>query len=276
LAQTTEEGTLTLDQCIAIAIQQNPLVLSSMQQYQASLARVNQAKAFPQPYLYYMTDYQSKFLDFKGAEESYLGLGSAIEFPGKRSIRGKIATKESDEIMQDIELLKLDIVFQVKQAFFGLLLAQEKLGYAQQNLELSQDFQNKAEMKFEAGDVAKVEALRARVEASKAANVVRAASNKVRLAKARLNFLLARKKYAPLEITGELRRPPASLDLDELIQRAFSFRPEIKRIDFSLEKENLRKKQGYLSYLPDFDLSISRHHVQNVPSSWSYILTEHI
>lgn len=244
-----------------------------MQQYKAALARINQAKAFAQPYLYYMTDYQSKFLDFKGAEESYLGLGSAIEFPGKRSIRGKIATKESDEIMQDIELLKLDIVFQVKQSFFSLLLAQEKLGYAKQNLELSQDFQKKAEMKFDAGDVAKVEVLRARVEAAKAANVVRSATNEVRLVKARLNFLLARKKYAPLEIAGELRRPPVSLDLDGLIQRAFSFRPEIKRVDFSLEKENLRKKQGYLSYLPDFDVSISRHHFQNEPRTWSYIMS---
>jgi outer membrane protein TolC len=272
VAQTSENNALTLDQCLSIAIQQNPLVLSSMHQYHASLARVNQAKAFAQPYLYYMMDYQSKFIDFKSAKESYLGLGSAIEFPGKRSIRGKIATKESDEIMQDIELLKLGIVFQVKQAFFGLLLAQEKLGYAQQNLELSRDFQKKAEMKFDAGDVAKVEALRARVEASKAANEVRAASNDVVLAKAMLNFLLARKKYSPLEIQGNLKRAPIDLDEDELLARAFSFRPELKRIDFSLEKENLRKKQGYLSYLPDFDLSISRHHVQNVPSTWSYIL----
>lgn len=34
----------------------------------------------------------------------------------------------------------------------------------------------------------------------------------------------------------------------------------MKRIDFSLEKESLIKKQGYLSYLPDFDLGVSRHY----------------
>ena len=45
LAQTPDESVLTLDQCITIAVQQNPLVLSSIQQYNASLARVNQAKA---------------------------------------------------------------------------------------------------------------------------------------------------------------------------------------------------------------------------------------
>lgn len=209
--QPTENPTpLTLEQCISIAIQQNPLVLSSLEQYQASLARVNQAKAFPQPSLDYDSDLQPKFFNFKNSGESYFGISQSIEFPGKRYLRGKIASKESNEIMAEIDLLKLDIVFQVKQAFYGLLLAQEKLKYAEQDLELSRDFLQKAELKFDAGDVAKVEVLRAHVEAAKAANEVRTASNEVRLATAYLNFLLAQKKYAPLEIKGELKKLPSS------------------------------------------------------------------
>ncbi|UCC38388.1 MAG: TolC family protein [Candidatus Aminicenantes bacterium] len=131
---------LTLEQCISIAIQQNPLILSSLQQYQASLARISQAKAFPQPSLDYDSDLQPKFFNFKDSGESYLGISQSIEFPGKRYIRGKIASKESNEIMAEIDLLKLNIVFQVKQAFYGLLLSKEKLKYAEQDLELSQDF----------------------------------------------------------------------------------------------------------------------------------------
>jgi len=69
--QATENpNRLTLEQCISIAIQQNPLVLSSLQQYQASLARVNQAKAFPQPSLDYDSDLQPKFFNFKDSGES--------------------------------------------------------------------------------------------------------------------------------------------------------------------------------------------------------------
>ena len=132
--QTSKKDELTLDQCIAIALQQNPLVLSSLQQYQASLARVNQAKAFPQPAIDFDSDLQPKLFNFKDSGESYFGLSQSIEFPGKRHLRGKIASKESNEIMAEIDLLKLDIVFHVKQAFYGLLLAQEKLKYAQQDL----------------------------------------------------------------------------------------------------------------------------------------------
>lgn len=271
--QTPENTALTLEQCISITLQQNPLILSSLQQHQASLARISQAKALPQPSINFDSDLQPKFFNFKDSGESYFGLSQSIEFPGKRHLRGKIASKESNEIMAETDLLKLDIVFHVKQAFYGLLLAQEKLKYAQQDLELAQDFLKKAELKFDAGDVAKVEALRARVESAKAANEVRSSTNEVRLAKAMLNFLLARKKYAPLEIKGELKRPSISLNFEELIKRALSFRPEIKRMGYSLEKENLKKKQGYLSYLPDFDLGVSRHRIEGERTYWDVTLS---
>lgn len=272
-SQPPENNVLTLEECISIALEQNPLILSSFGQYQASLARIHQAKAFPQPSLDYDSDLQPKFFNFKDSGESYFGLSQSIEFPGKRYLRGKIASQEANEILAEIDLLKLDIIYQVKQAFYGLLLAQEKLKYAEQDLELSQDYLQKAELKYDAGDVAKVEVLRAKVEAAKAANALRETSNEVRLSKAYLNFLLARKKYEPVEIKGELRHPPIALSLEELKERALAIRPEIKRVNYSLEKESLRKKQAYLNYLPDFDLGVSRHRIEGELTTWDVTIS---
>ena len=264
---------LSLEQCINLALKQNPLILSSLEQYQASLARVNQAKALAQPSLDYDNDMQPKFFNLKGTGETYLGVSQSLEFPGKRMLRGKIATTESQEILQDIDLLKLDIIFLVKEVFYDLLLAKEKLQYAEQDQQLAQDFLQKAELKYSAGDAAKVEALRAQVEASKAANEIRVAQNEVRLATARLNFLLAKKKYAPLEIQGTLKRPRSRIDLDTLIQRALMIRPEIKRLTLSLEKEDLQKKQAYMGYLPDFDLALSKHWIEGEGNFWDFALS---
>lgn len=263
----------TLEQCITIALKQNPLILSSLEQYHASLARVSQAKALAQPFLNYDNDMQPKFFNLKGTAETYLGVSQSLEFPGKRITRGKIAAKESQEILQDIDLLRLDIIFLVKEAFYDLLLAQQNLQYAKQDQQLAQDFLQKAELKYTAGDVAKVEALRAQVEASKAANEVRVAENEVRLASARLNFLLARKKYDPLKIQGSLKRPISSIDLNTLIQRALMIRPEIKRLNLSLEREGLQKKQAYMGYLPDFDLSLSKHRIEGEGNFWDFTLS---
>lgn len=264
---------LTLDECVAIALQQNPLLQSSYHLHQASLARVHQAKAFSQPSVDFDSDLQPEFLNFKGSEESYIGVSQDFEFPGKRILRGKIAAREAGEFEMDTELLKLDVIYQVKQAFYGLLLAQEILKYAEQDLELSRDYLQKAEIKFEAGDIARVEILRARVEAAKAENSVKAAANEVRLGSARLNFLLARKKYEPLEIRGEFKKKSPAFTLDELKDKALVLRPEIKKLSLALDREKIRKTLGYLSYLPDFSLGLSRHRLAGMVTTWDITLS---
>jgi len=264
---------LTLDECIAISLDQNPLIHSSYEQHQASLARVFQARAFPQPAINIDSDLQPKFLGLRDSTESYFGISQTFLFPGKQRVRAKIATQESLEIQADIDLLKLDIAFQVRQAFFGLLLAQELLKYAEQDRELAQDFLNKAELRNKAGDVAQVEVLRARVEASKAANIVKSASNEINLARAKLNFLLARNKYDPLKIKGDFARIPLGVILEDLRQMALTNRPEMKKINFSIEKAGFKKTEGYLGYLPDFDLGISRHRLEGQKTTWDFTLS---
>jgi outer membrane protein TolC len=272
-AQQAEPETFTLEECAAVALQNNPLILSSLQQYQASLARISQAKAFAQPSLNWDSDLQDKLFDFSNAGEWYFGISQPFEFPTKQILRGKIAGKESEELLQEIDLLKLDIVFLVKQAFYSLLLSQELQKYAQQNLELSQDFLLKAELKFEAGDVAKVEVLRAQVEVAKAQNALRRVSNEVQLAKANLNYLMARRKYEPLKVKGELRAKTVDLDFETLKKRALAFRPEMKKIRFSLERMNMQKSFANQTYLPDFEIGVNQHKVVGEGKWWDFTLS---
>jgi len=275
-AQETQIKALTLQECTQIAQQNNPLILSSLQQYQASLARVNQARAFAQPSLNWDSDLQDKLFDFSNAGEQYIGISQRFEFPTKQILRGRIASKESEEFLQEIDLLKLDIVFLVKQAFYSLLLSQENLKYAEQNLELSKDFLQKAQFKFESGDVAKVEVLRAQVEVAKAKNSLRRINIEAQLAKANLNYLMAQRKYEPLEVLGELKAKPIALELGTLKQRALSFRPEMKKIQFSLERQNLQKSFAIQTYLPDFEIGVNRHKMGGEGKWWDFTLSFNI
>lgn len=271
--QTPDKKLLTLEDCLSMALEQNPIILSALQQYRAGLARVRQAGALPQPSLEFDSDLQPTLFNFKESAESYLGVSQTLEFPGKRRLRAKIAMKESDELLFDVEILKLEVAFQVKEAFFGLLFAREKINFSQQNLELADDFLRKTVLKQEAGDTSRAEVLRARVEVAKAANELRVARNEETLAKARLNFLLARGKSDSLEIAGELRPAPLSLNLEELKEKAHVHRPELKRIQSALEKERLRKKHGYMSYLPDLDFGLARHRLEGAQTTWNVTLS---
>jgi len=266
-------SSLTLKQCLDISLSRNPLWLSAEEDYQASLARVRQAKEFPQPSLDFDSDLQPSLLNFRRSGETYLGVSQTVEFPGRRSLRGKIASFESREYLADKDLLRLEIVYQVKEAFYGVLLADEKRKYAVQDLDLARDFLEKARAKYEAGDVAKLEIVRAGVEASKAATAVKLAENEILLAKARLNYLLGRAKLDPLDIRGDLVREAVRIDREALVERAVGTRPEIERARAGLAKEERRKKEAVLSYLPDFDLGLSRHRLTGEAATWDFTLS---
>lgn len=272
-ADETGPPPLTIGRCLEISLQNNPLWLSAEQDYQASLARVRQAREIPQPSLEFDSDLQPRLFDFRGSGESYLGLSQTLELPGRRALRGRIASLESREVLADRDLLRLEIVFQVKEAFYAVLLADEKRKYAAQDLELARDFLDKAAAKFEAGDVARVEVVRAGVEASKAATAVKLAETDTLLAKSRLNYLLGRAKMEPLALRGELVRPPLPIDPDDLVRRAVRARPEAERARAGMAKEEKRKTEAALSYLPDIDLGLSRHRIEGQATTWDLTLS---
>jgi len=267
------QETLTLDQCLSIALKQNPMVQSYGHQYKASIARVYQAKAFPQPEINLDYDLQPKLFNLAGSDETYVGISQSFEFPGKRYLRGKIARKESGEFFCDYQQVILDLTFQVKKAFYELLLEMERGKYAEENLTYAEDFLNKAKEKYESGDVSKLEVLRARVEAARAKNQKKISQNKIKLAKSRLNFVMAREKSQPIEIKGNLRKPFPHLDLNGLNKRALKLRPEVKKARLALSRAKLSRTGAYLNYLPDFSLGVNRHKITNEPTYWDVTLS---
>ncbi|MBN1938460.1 MAG: TolC family protein [Candidatus Aminicenantes bacterium] len=272
-SQEPAPAELTLDQCIEISLVRNPLWLASEQDIRASLARIEKARAIPQPSLDFDSDLQPRLLDFGGSGESYFGLSQTVEFPGRRALRTKIARLESAEASADRSILRAEIIFQIKEAFYSVLLAEEKRKYAVQDLDLARDFLQKAKVKFEAGDVARVEIVRAGVEESKAATALAVAENQIHLEKARLNYLLGRQKAEPLSVRGDLVRARMEFDLENLILKAMTARPEMAGMKARIDRGAAMKKEAGLSYLPDFDLGVARHRIDGEKTTWDFTLS---
>jgi outer membrane protein TolC len=268
-----QEGPLTLQQCVSIALEENPLIRSAKEQHRASLARVRQARALPQPSLDIDSDLQPGLTEFSEYGERYVGISQSIPFPGKTYLQGRVAAKEADQVLADADLIRLDLTFQVTEAFYALLRAEEQVGYARQNLQFTEDFVAMTELKFEAGDVPQMEVIRARVEAARAANELRSAENEERLARAGLRFVLGRSSSTPILIQGELRVPVGSYDLQEITLWALQDRPEIRSLFAAIDREELVKKQGFMSYLPDFDVGAAKHKIPGEEDTWDVTLS---
>jgi len=264
---------LTLERAISIALQQNPNIRAALMRYEASVARIKQAKAFPEPAVYWDSDLQPSFFSFGGSAESYVGISQLIEFPGRRHFRGKVAENEAQVASSDTDFARLELILRVKIAFHEILLVQEREKYAQENLTLAQDFLQKAEIRYQAGSVARFEVLRAEVEVARAENQLRIASNEVDLAKAKLNFLLARGIDEPLELEGVLERPPYTPEASQLLKLAGQKRPELKGVRYAIKAEEYAQSLAKLSYFPDLDFQLNRHYLEGEGTYWDAVFS---
>ena len=264
---------LTLDECLSIALAANPLVLGSQHGREAALARINIARAFAQPVLSYDSDLQPNLFHFSRSDESYLGVAQFIEWPARRGVRGDIATAEADQAGTDLDALRLDLRFAVTEAFYRLLVAEERLALMQEDLRLSESFLDQTRQKLELGDVARVEVLRAELEAAQAASAVSAAEGGVELGRADLNYLLARPPATPIAVRGALKQPPVALDPAALEAEALAGRPEIRRLQSAIERERLRGRQASLSLVPDFELGVARHRIAGEATTWDVTIS---
>jgi outer membrane protein TolC len=184
-----------------------------------------------------------------------------------------IARQESRQALLDVGLMRAEVIYQVSSSFLRLLLAQEKLAYDEQNLELAGDFARLAEVKCSAGDIAQVEVLRARVEASRAVNEVRTAANELAQARAGLNYWLGRRESEPVIALGTMKWPAAELDVERLKSRALALRPERRKIDEALRAERLKQNLSFLGYMPDLRVGVARHGIVGEASTWDVTLS---
>lgn len=268
----SSEKVLGLEECLEIALSSNPLILAGVDQYQAARARINIARSWPQPEILLDYPLQPTLFSPSRSEETFFWLNQKVEFPGRRYLRTKTASLEASQNYQDLESLKLSIAFQVKEAFFNLLMAEEQLKYARENLQLNKDFTDMVLVKQSAGEVSRAEVLRSQVELAKAESLVKRYEAEREILAARLNVLLGREKNERIAISGTLRQPLLEMSLEQAQGEALELRPEIKKINYSLARTMTGKKQAYLSYLPDFNLGLARHRVEAI-KYWDFSLS---
>jgi cobalt-zinc-cadmium efflux system outer membrane protein len=166
--------------------------------------------------------------------------------------------------------VRLDLAYEVTEAFYALLLARERLRLANEDASLSGEFLAQTRHKHETGDVGQVEVLRAEVEAARAEGVVWRGASEVELARARLGYLLGRPAGQSLGIQGALETPPVPPGdgLEALQERALSKRPELVRLSLAVARAQLLQSQAKKSYLPDVEIGVARHRISGETTTW--------
>ena len=231
-AQVKEQmRTFDLDRIIELALERNPAIAGAQSVIEQNEGRQVQAGAYPNPTIGVQTATASVRDPSTGTRlnESGLTLHQTVEWPGMRAARQEAAAAGLASATVGLDEAKLNLIAEVKQAFYELLLAERTVDLLQQNLEIVQDVARIVRARVRSGEGPQFELVKAEVEVLKAKQEMTKAKNAVRVKLVGLNTLTAGALGPRYKVQGDFRLLRDRLDPEQMAARDLSQHPILKR-----------------------------------------------
>jgi outer membrane protein, heavy metal efflux system len=257
----SEEAFRMLDDLVREALHSNPSIRAARSRWAASTKRAPQVSSLPNP--------EFRIGSMTGNPLPYSTIGSGpldwasfmfmqkIPWPGKLSLEGEVAETEAAVRAREYEAETLEVIRDVKEAFF-------RLHYVHQAEEILERYRNLlerlvriAEARYGVGEGLMQDVLRAQIEVSLIVERLEVLAGQRERVKARMNSLLNRPPDSPLreiptfmEVTIEV-----PFSLERLYLTARERNPEIDADRLEIQKASLERERAGKDFLPDFTVS---------------------
>lgn len=259
---------LTRIEAIGSALTANPQLEILREQWLQARARRVSAVALPDPTLTYSLDDEPRVLQLGKAGSRNADLGITIPFPDKLRLRGNIA--ESDVRSADFRYtqIKQQVAAEASKAYDALLASRRRGRDLREGRALADSVVHRAQARFDAGFVPRLDVIKARVDLAQAANDLIANSRDVANAEAALNRLMGTPLGTPIAQRDSLAIPRELPTLAALEDAATVSRPDLG--DLNSQRAGQRANTSLLKeyWLPDFTLGAS--HDYKTPGSPGY------
>lgn len=255
----TETNT-ALQQLIEQALENNPEIKAMQRRFDMMRARIPQAKALDEPML--SVGYMGNIAPFvvqRGDPSSgrTISISQDLPYPGKRSLKGKIANSDADAEWWKFEQTRRNVVAEVKDAYFELYYLTKAIGVITKTKVLLEQFTKIAEARYTVGKGIQQDVLKAQVEFSKLIEQQTVLEQRKQIAEARLNSLLYRESDSPLPIPEELRPRELPYSLAQLNENAIANYPELKSQRRKLEGAQYSIQLAKKDFYPDFSVGFT-------------------
>lgn len=231
---------ISLSEAIAISLSNHPQLMAAVSRVEAAKGREVQAAALPNPNLSLMID-QVPF-NAPGNGNFMAGISQPLLPPGAQGSRVELS--KLDTAMAELELttIKRDLTAKIQEAYADLLFENGSVTIAKLDEEATKTSLKAAQARYQAGEAARSEVLKAEVESSRAKRAVSVAESRVMRSAGRLNILLGRKAQAPLAVQ-EVATPLSSFPaLATLAQKGIEARPELRQAEVAVQREALQRR----------------------------------
>ncbi len=231
-AQVKEETrTFDLDRIIDLALERNPTIAGAQSMIEQNEGRRTEAGAYPNPTIGVQTADAAIRDPSNGTRlmERGVTVHQTVEWPGMRAARQDAAAAGLAGATVGLEETKLNLIAEVKQAFYELLLAERTVDLLQQNLEIVQEVARIVKARVRSGEGPQFEAVKADVEVLKAKQEMTKAKNAVRVKLVGLDTLTAGALGPRYKVQGDFRSLRDRLDPEQMAARDLSQHPILKR-----------------------------------------------
>ena len=272
-AQQAQEGR-PLDALLAEALARNPELSALRRGFDASRARAPQAKALPDPVLSYGYAGNAPLPPFdiqRGDPASARTINFTQEFPypGKLALKAKQAHVEAEASYWEYEQARLNVMAEVKDAYFDLFYLHKALATIAKNKTLLEKFTRIAEASYTVGKAPQQDVLKAQVEVSKLLEQQTLLEQRRQLAEARLNSLLLRAPEMPVGAPAELSPREFKLTLTELGELALAHYPTLKAQRRRIDRAQYGVELAHKEFYPDFTVGLTYFNRPGLPEMYS-------
>ena len=265
------QTTLTLQECIDLALKQNPSILKAKEEIRRMHGVIVEARAPAIPQVTASGQYQhvdKNTIDlqpggtvfYKNQEQPWSALVevSQLVYSGGRVRAALRAAKLADQIaVLGFQRTVADTVFSVRQSFYRTLLNKAQVEVRDQSVKLLEQQLHDTQSRFDVGAVPQFNVLRAEVELANAKPPLIRAQNDLRLSKEALVKLLAidstgpRSDFTPIQFDGKLVYEHRAWDLASALQQALDQRPELQQAEKQVGVAKAAVTVAFSGYKPE-------------------------
>ena len=241
LASATK--TLTVDDALALAEKQSPLLKASEAEIEAARAGTMTARTYQNPEFNALLGNQYIRLptSVPGLLQHY-GYSQGIELPSVRRTRIEVGRRGEESSRFALANTENLVRFAVRQAFSQVLRRKSELSLAQEDLGIAQDLRRRIGVQVQTGEAARLELSRAESEITSVRALVKTAELNLAGAKFELRAVVGGLDSVEFDVTGSPGPGVPLPSVEELRKQVVSNHPSI-----ALANSEIRRAEALLA-----------------------------
>lgn len=281
---------LGLGQCIEIALKVHPNIVAARNTIDINQSRIGQAEANYFPQVDWSSGYsRNKSTPSRNVAQSSSGqslsnnafdlytssftLSQNIFDFGKTPTQVRIQRLNLDSSRADLENVLDQVIFNVKQAYYGVLQAKRNRDVAEETVRQFQQHLDQAKGFYEVGTRPKFDVTKAEVDLSNSKLSLIKAENALRIAKVTLNNALGVPDAPEYTIEDILAFQKYIITFEDAIKRAYNYRPDLRSLitkeESAKESIELAKKGYYPTLSGSASYNWSGEKVSSLDNGWN-------